>query len=144
MTRLFSGNVLDSSGAAIPTTAIKAVNLNTGVQTMVTSNTSGVYLFAALPPGDYRLSAEKDGFKTLVLNQTTLRAGDHLEQNLVLSVGTTKESVEVVANSDSVNYLTSSQGGLLNSQRIQDLPVSGRNAMESLPRRPVWFPLRAA
>ncbi len=125
-----SGNVLDSSGAAIPTTAIKAVNLNTGVQTMVTSNTSGVYLFAALPPGDYRLSAEKDGFKTLVLNQTTLRAGDHLEQNLVLSVGTTKESVEVVANSDSVNYLTSSQGGLLNSQRIQDLPVSGRNAME--------------
>ncbi len=38
--------------------------------------------------------------------------------------------MEVIANSDSVNYLTSSQGGLLNSQRIQDLPVSGRNAME--------------
>ena len=38
--------------------------------------------------------------------------------------------MQVAANSDSVNYLTSSQGGLLNSQRIQDLPVSGRNAME--------------
>ena len=125
-----SGNVLDATGAATPAAAITAVNLNTGVKTMVTSNASGVYLFAALPPGDYRISAEKEGFKQLVLNQTTLRAGDHLEQNLVLDVGATKDSVQVIANSDSVNYLTSSQGGLLNSQRIQDLPVSGRNAME--------------
>jgi len=125
-----TGNVLDSSGAAIPAAAITALNLNTGVQTMVTSNASGVYLFAALPPGDYRLSAQKDGFKRLDLNQTTLRVGDHLEQNLTLEVGAARESVEVTANADSVNYLTSSQGGLLNSQRIQDLPVSGRNAME--------------
>jgi Carboxypeptidase regulatory-like domain/TonB dependent receptor len=125
-----SGNVLDATGATTPAAAITAVNLNTGVKTMVTSNASGVYLFAALPPGDYRISAEKEGFKQLVLNQTTLRAGDHLEQNLVLDVGATKDSVQVIANSDSVNYLTSSQGGLLNSQRIQDLPVSGRNAME--------------
>ncbi len=125
-----SGNVLDVSGAAIPLAAIVATNINTGVQTTVTSNTSGVYLFAALPPGDYRLSAEKDGFRKLVVNQTTLRTGDHLEQNLVLEVGATKDSVEVTANSDSVNYLTASQGGLLNSQRIQDLPAANRNAME--------------
>ncbi len=125
-----TGNVLDASGSAIPAAVITAVNVNTGVQTQVTSNASGVYLFAALPPGDYRLTAEKEGFKELVRNQTTLRLGDHLEQNLVLEVGATKETVQVTANSDSVNYLTSSQGGLLNSQRIQDLPVSGRNAME--------------
>jgi len=125
-----TGNVLDATGAAIAAAVITAVNVNTGVQTQVTSNASGVYLFAALPPGDYRLTAEKEGFKELVRNQTTLRLGDHLEQNLVLEVGATKESVQVTANSDSVNYLTSSQGGLLNSQRIQDLPVSGRNAME--------------
>ncbi len=60
-----SGNVLDATGAAMPAAAITAVNLNTGVKTMVTSNASGVYLFAALPPGDYRISAEKEGFKNL-------------------------------------------------------------------------------
>jgi hypothetical protein len=125
-----TGNVLDSTGAVIPAAAITAKNINTGVQTMVTSNASGVYLFAALPPGDYNITAEKEGFKQFVLTRTTLRTGDHLEQNLILEVGATKESVEVTANADSVNYLTSSQGGLLNSERIQDLPVSGRNAME--------------
>ena len=52
-----SGNVLDPSGASVPTAIITALNLNTGVKTVVTSNASGVYLFAALPPGQYRFSA---------------------------------------------------------------------------------------
>jgi hypothetical protein len=125
-----SGNVLDPTGAIVPAATITALNLNTGVKTVVTSNASGVYLYAALPPGDYRFTAEKEGFKRLDLNETTLRIGDHLQQNLTLQVGATKESVEVTANTDSVSYLAASQGGLLNSQRIQDLPVSGRNVME--------------
>jgi hypothetical protein len=125
-----SGNVLDPTGAIVPSASITALNLNTGVTTVVTSNASGVYLFAALPPGDYRFTAEKEGFRRLDLNQTTLRIGDHLQQNLTLQVGATKDSVEVTANADSVSYLAASQGGLLNSQRIQDLPVSSRNVME--------------
>jgi hypothetical protein len=125
-----SGDVLDATGAIVPAATITALNLNTGVKTVVTSNASGVYLYAALPPGDYRFTAEKEGFKRLDLNETTLRIGDHLQQNLTLQVGATKESVQVTANTDSVSYLSASQGGLLNSQRIQDLPVSGRNVME--------------
>src|SRR5271168_785013 len=80
---IVTGNVLDSTGAVIPAAAITATNENTGVRTMVTSNASGVYLFAALPPGDYRITAGKEGFKQLVLNKTTLRTGDRLEQNLI-------------------------------------------------------------
>jgi protocatechuate 3,4-dioxygenase beta subunit len=52
-----SGNVLDPTGANIPNAVITALNLNTGVKTSVDSNASGVYLFAALPPGEYRFSA---------------------------------------------------------------------------------------
>src|SRR5579862_4654600 len=103
-----SGDVLDASSAIVPGATITALNLNTGVNTVVTSNTSGVYLFAALPAGDYRFTVEKEGFKRLDVNQTTLRIGDHLQQNLTLQVGGTKESVEVTANSDSVSYLATS------------------------------------
>jgi hypothetical protein len=131
-----SGNVLDESGATIPAAVITALNLNTGVKTAVTSNTAGVYLFAALPPGQYRFSAEKEKFKRLDLNETTLRVSDRLQQNLTLQVGAAAESVEVTANTDSVNYLSASQGGQLNSQRIQELPVSGRNVMELVGTQP--------
>lgn len=92
-----TGNVLDSTGAVVPSAAITALNINTGVQ------------------------------KQFVLNQTTLRTGDHLEQNLTLEVGGTREAVQVTANADSVNYLNASQGGLMNSQRIQELPVTSRS-----------------
>jgi hypothetical protein len=131
-----SGNVLDPTGANVPSAVITALNLNTGVKTSVVSNASGVYLFAALPPGEYRFSAEKEGFKRLDLNATTVRVGDRLQQNLPLQVGVTAETVEVASNTDSVNYLSTSQGGQLNSQRIQELPVSGRNVMELVGTQP--------
>jgi hypothetical protein len=107
--------------------------LNTGIKSSVVSNASGVYLFAALAPGEYRFSAEKEGFKRLDLNATTVRVGDRLQQNLQLQLGGT---AEVAANTDSVNYLSASPGGERNTQRIQDLPVSGRNVMELVETQP--------
>src|SRR6202012_2841490 len=100
-----SGNVLDRSGASIPGASITALNLNTGVSTATTSNSAGVYLFAALPPGNYRFTAKKEGFKAFVLNQTVLSVGDHFDQNVILDLGAIAESVQVTADSDSVNYL---------------------------------------
>ena len=125
-----SGNVLDISGANIPAASITALNTNTGVSTVVSSNSSGVYLFAALPPGDYRFTAKKDGSKPTSLTRPLCGVGDHFDQNLTLQVGAVADSVQVTANADSVNYLSASQGGLLNTKTIQDLPVSGRNALE--------------
>jgi len=131
-----SGNVLDPTGANIPSAVITAINVNTGVRTTVLSNASGVYLFAALPPGLYRFAAEKDGFKRLELESTTLRVSDHLQQNLTLQLGGATETVEVTANADSVNYLSTTHGGLLTSQRVQELPVSRRDAMELVGTQP--------
>ena len=133
---LLTGNVLDSTGAHIPDAVVTALNINTGVSTSDKSNASGVYLFPVLPPGDYRITAEKSGFKKYLLDRLTLRTGDHVEQNLALEVGGMTETVQVEANTEAVNYLTSSQGGLLSSTRIQDLPVAGRNAMDLVLTQP--------
>ena len=133
---VLTGSVLDSTGAAVPQSSVTAKNLNTGVATRETSNASGVFLFPALPPGDYTITAEKQGFKTFQLEKLTLRTGDHVEQNLKLEVGGSTETVQVEADSAAVNYLNSSQGGLLSSSRIADLPVAGRNAMDLVLTQP--------
>jgi len=125
-----TGTVLDPTGAAMPDTAVTALNTDTGVSKTVMSNSSGVYEFPTLPPGAYTLSADKAGFKKYVLAGLALRTGDHVEQNLKLEVGATTESVQVTATPEGVQYLTASQGGLVNSARIQDLPVNSRNAMD--------------
>jgi hypothetical protein len=126
-----SGTVVDPSGASVPGASVRALNINTGVATTVVSNASGIYQLSALPPGDYRISAEMSGFKKLVLNDQTLRVGDRVTLDLKLEVGQPAESVEVTADSEAaISYITTSVGGVINQQRVQDLPVSSRNAMD--------------
>lgn len=127
---VLTGSVLDSTGAVIPEASVTALNLNTGVATKEVSNASGVYLFPVLAPGDYTITAEKSGFKIYKLERLTLRTGDNVQQNLTLDVGGSTETVQVVANSEAVNYLNSSQGGLLSTTRILDLPLASRNTMD--------------
>jgi len=133
---LLTGTVVDASGAHIPDAVVTALNINTGVLTTEKSNASGVYLFPVLPPGDYRIVSEKSGFKKQVLDRLTLRTGDHVEQNLRMEVGVVTETVTVSAASEDVNYLNSSQGGLLSSTRLQDLPVAARNVMDLVLTQP--------
>jgi hypothetical protein len=125
-----TGTVLDQAGAAMPDTLVTALNTDTGVSKTVKSDSAGIYEFPTLPPGTYTISANQKGFKEYVLGGLTLRTGDHVQQNLKLEVGATTESVQVTATAEGVQYLTASQGGLVNATRIEDLPVNSRNAMD--------------
>src|SRR6266849_2485779 len=58
-----SGTVSDSSGAVLPGVSVTATNTGTGVVTSGVSNESGVYNFASLLPGTYKVSAELPGFQ---------------------------------------------------------------------------------
>src|SRR5579872_7224818 len=131
-----TGAIQDTSAGRIPDAVVVAVNIDTGVSVKQVSNSAGVYLFPVLPPGPYRISAEKAGFKKFLLDRLVLRTGDHVEQNLTLEVGTATETVQVEANTEAVNYLTSTQGGLLSNTRIMDLPLAGRNSMSLVSTQP--------
>jgi len=133
---ILTGTVIDPSGASMPGAVVVALNVDTGVSTKEVANNSGVYLFPGLPPGNYRVSAEKPGFRKIVMSDNILRVGDKITLNLALEVGSATESVVVEANAEAVNTLTASQGGLLNQQRILDLPVNQRNAMDFVLTQP--------
>ena len=58
------GTVEDPSKALIPGVTITATNTGTGVVNTTITNESGVYNFAALIPGAYKVTAELTGFRT--------------------------------------------------------------------------------
>src|SRR5436309_2248913 len=66
------GTVQDPSKALIPGVTVTATNVDTNVTQTQISNESGVYSFAVLQPGLYRLSAELPGFRKQVLNDVRL------------------------------------------------------------------------
>ena len=126
-----AGTVRDSSGAIIPAARLEATNTRTGVVTRVTTNAQGLYSFAALGVGDYRLTAVSDGFKTSALSGIRLEVGARLSLDLTLEVATAGQQVEVVAVEAKLDLsqATSSVGGVLDEKKILDLPLTSRNAI---------------
>jgi len=125
-----SGSVLDSSGAAIPSTTISATETRTGIVTRTESNESGLYAFPSLQSGIYRLLATRSGFQTFALNDIRLDVGGRLTLNLSLSLSTLTETIEVSASA--VTLLaerSTSVGGVVSGQQILALPVVSRNAL---------------
>jgi hypothetical protein len=125
-----SGTVRDSSGAIIPQAKVEALNKLTGVITRTVSNPGGQFVFVALNPGEYKLSGDHPGFKKTSLDKIQLEVGSKLSLDLTLEVSTTADSIEVVADAKTdLAYATSSVGGVVESKRVLELPVTSRNAL---------------
>ena len=57
------GRVYDTTGAAIPQANVTVTNAATGLTRSATAGSTGDYQIAALPVGDYTVTAEKSGFQ---------------------------------------------------------------------------------
>ena len=125
-----TGVVVDVTRAVVPDALVTMTNTRTGVITKTTSNDAGVYSFPTLPPGVYRLTAEKQGFRTLAVNDLQLEVGGRLSRDLELQIGTTIDVVEVKGEVDNpLAYGTSSISGVVTERKVLELPVSSRNVL---------------
>ena len=127
-TAYISGVVTDATGAVVPGAEISVTNVNTNVARHVASNNAGVYVAGNLPPGEYRLAAEKAGFKSLVRQGIVLQMDQKSRQDLRLELGSTTESIEVTARSEQFLKPASSElSEVTTTSEIQELPLDGRN-----------------
>ena len=128
-----SGLISDPSGAGVPNVHVTARNVNTGVTTETRANHSGVYVFAALQPGLYQLSAELPGFQKYVVRDLELDVAARLTLDLQLKIGAPTESIEVRADAVlQLDLLSASVGTVINGRKVLELPLAGRNAMDLL------------
>src|SRR5262249_60165913 len=81
-----SGTVADATGAVVPGVTVTATNNATGVVTTVLSNDAGVYNFASLQPGTYKVSASISGFRTQTFNDVQLGNAGQLRLNFTIEV----------------------------------------------------------
>src|SRR5262245_24766937 len=125
------GEVKDPTGALIPGVEVTLTNTETGVTTMQVTNETGVYNFASVPPGAYRVSASLPGFKTSVTNGVQVGTTAQVRLNLTLEVGAVDSQVEVTVSAAQVMTESSaSVGDQLSEQRVLDLPLVGHNVVD--------------
>ena len=127
------GTAGDASGALIPGVMVTATNLATGIVNTAITNESGVYQFASLQTGTYKVTAELPGFQSQAVNSFTLGIGQQARLNFTLQVGAVSQTVEVSVAADSELKTTSaSVATVLPQGQLQDLPLGSRNIQNLL------------
>lgn len=127
-TGIILGTVTDESGAVIPGATITVTDKATGAARNLTTNAQGIYSAPALPPGDYEVRGESQGFRTLVRDAQVL-AGSSTTVDMAMSLGATREVVNVEAATAAINYDSNTIAGVVARSSIQDLPLNGRSFM---------------
>src|ERR1041385_8244587 len=131
-TAQISGTVQDQSGAVLPGVEITVTQTDTGVSRTSISNETGSYNLPSLPLGPYKLEASLPGFRTYVQTGIVLQVNTNAAINIALQIGQVSEQVEVQANATIVETRNVSVGQVIETARIVELPLNGRNAQELL------------
>ena len=121
-----TGEVKDGSGAIIPGATVTVTNTGTNASREMPSNASGVYTFAALPPGPYVVKSELQGFRT-VQQEVHLQIEATVRVNFTMEIGTLSETAEVTGVAPLITTENATVGTVIENRRIVELPLNGRN-----------------
>ena len=121
------GLVMDSSGAVIPSAVVKVTRRATGDTRSTTTNESGNYIFPLLEIGEYEVTCSAPGFKTEVVRSITIELQQHARLDFRLQVGERADTVEVSAANPLLRTEDASLGSVIESRRVVELPLNGRN-----------------
>lgn len=124
------GQVSDSSGGAVPSAKVRITNIDTGVTLDYSPNEQGLYVAPSLNPGRYRLEAAAAGFAAQSISEFRLETGQTARFNFELKPGTVVESVQVSAAAVLLNSESSEVGQVIDSKRITEMPLNGRNYLQ--------------
>lgn len=125
-----SGVVTDPNGAVVPNVTVQLLEPETGLTRTASSNETGLYTFPAVSTGRYRLTAQVGGFKRYEQPNITLQVNQNLTIPISLSIGEVAETVEVTGTPVQVDTTSSSVKQVVDSTRIRELPLNGRNVLQ--------------
>jgi len=124
------GSVLDPAGAAVPDAEVNATQLETGVSRSISSTADGGFVLTNLPLGPYQVQVSKEGFATSLNKGIVLQVGSNPALTITLQVGATSQQVNVEANVLLVETRSLAVGEVVQTQRVVDLPLNGRNVTD--------------
>ncbi len=132
-----SGTIVDSSGLPIPGASVKVRNNGTGSEVDTVSGDDGAFTVPSLQGGNYSVTVSLDGFKTATLSSVTLNAAVPASVKVTLELGTHRREhhrrrrIRDVVQTQSPAISTNITG-----QQITSLPLTSRNALDSLTSLP--------
>src|SRR5271163_3860727 len=86
VTGKIAGTVTDPAGASIPMASIKITNTAQGLETKVTADEHGDFIFPSVPVGTYDILFEAKGFRSEKRTALVVDTNANIQQNMTLQI----------------------------------------------------------
>jgi Carboxypeptidase regulatory-like domain len=129
------GTVVDPQDAAVSGANVTGRNMDTGLNVVATTTSAGVFALSNLPPGRYAVSVEAQGMKKYNQEGITVGTNSTVGLDIKLQVGSTTETVSVVADAAQLETETSDLGSSVQTSLVANLPLEVSGTI----RNPVQF-----
>jgi hypothetical protein len=136
ITGSISGVVKDPSGAVIPGVRVTAINTQTGIRTVVLTDSAGFYNFPALPIGAYDIEVQQSGFRNFRETGLVVNANSALRVDVNLQVGAQTQLITVSSAALHVETRSTQMGEVIGSNKITSVPLNGRSYTDLLALQP--------
>jgi hypothetical protein len=136
ITGTIDGDVKDEQGALVPNADVIATNVTTGFSRTTKSGGDGAYNIQYLPVGTYSVTVNAPGFKKFVQQNLVISVDQTQALNIVLSVGTESQTIEVTTAPPQINTNTSELGRTISPEEVNALPLTTRTAYAMLSLTP--------
>ena len=121
------GMVRDASGAVVAGATVTVTDADRGTTVRLSTNGQGEYVADPLHIGHYTVTVEKQGFKKAVAGPVQVNIQDRVSVDVQLQPGAATETMVVTGQGPQLETETSDLGQVVDSQRINALPLNGRN-----------------
>src|SRR3954452_11420812 len=119
--------VRDAKGAVVKDATITVRSAATNFDRSQTQNVEGEYPIHSLPPGHYEITVEAPGFAKALLSNVAVTVGQIAELPVTMQVASVSETVNVSSEAEIIETQRSSSASTIEQQRIENLPINGRN-----------------
>ena len=130
------GVVTDQSGGFVANAKVTITDVARGVSQNLTADADGAYVAINLMPGTYTVRAEYKGFKTFERKNVLLEVGKDVRVDAVLQPGAANETIVITEEVPMVDTTSTTLGGTISNEIINDLPLNGRNYQNLISLRP--------
>ena len=125
------GAIRDESGALVADAKVSLTEESKGLVRESKSDRSGSFLFPAIIAGVYSIRVEKPGFSPEQINGLKIEIGEQAS----VAIGLRLEKLRTVLTVEAPTTVeldaeTNSRGSVVDSERVRELPLNGRNLLE--------------
>jgi len=123
LTGTLRGVVLDQQGKTVPNATVTMMNENTNASMSTATSSAGVYAFADVVNGTYRVKVDAPGFASSVRTGIQVASSQITDVTITMELPTTTTTVVVESGANVVQTESSQLSGTFEGKSISQIPI---------------------